>query len=41
MFAFIKLRYQMHKITASDVWDYADQGVITESQAMRICGARP
>lgn len=38
---FIKLRYQMHKITAADVWAYADAGDITEIEAMKICGARP
>lgn len=37
----IKMRYQLHKITAADVWDYADQGVITEEEAAKICGARP
>lgn len=37
----IKMRYQLHKITAADVWAYADQGVITEEEAAKICGARP
>lgn len=29
------------KITAVDVWAYADEGVITEEQATLICGQRP
>lgn len=41
MYNFIKTRYRMHKITAADVWAYADQGVITEAQAISICGPRP
>ena len=41
MYQFIKLRYQLHKITAQDVWNYAEQGVITEEQAAKICGPRP
>ena len=40
MYKFIKLRYDLHKITASDVWAYADSEVITPEKAMRICGAR-
>lgn len=41
MFAFIKLRYRLHKITAADVWAYADDGKITEAEAILICGPRP
>ena len=41
MYKFIKLRYDLHKITASDVWAYADSGVITSEETIRICGARP
>ena len=37
----IKLRYDTHRITAERVWQYADEGVITEQQAAMICGARP
>lgn len=37
----IKLRYDTHKITAQRVWQYADDGVITEEQAAMICGAKP
>lgn len=29
------------KITAADVWAYADSGKITEDAATRICGPRP
>lgn len=41
MYRFIKLRYELRKITAADVWGYADNGTITEEEAKRICGARP
>ena len=41
MYSYIKLRYQLRKITALDVWAYADEGKITEEEAMRICGPRP
>lgn len=41
MFAIIKTKYKLHKITAADVWQYADDGVITAAQAVLICGPRP
>lgn len=41
MYALIKLKYRMKKITAAQVWDYADEGQITEEQAATICGPRP
>lgn len=41
MFTIIRNRYRMHKITAADVWAYADAGKITEAQAIQICGPRP
>lgn len=41
MFALIRLKYRMKQITAVDVWAYADNGVITSSQAILICGPRP
>ncbi len=41
MFALIKMKYRLHKITAAQVWEYADNGVITEAQALSICGPRP
>ena len=37
----IKMMYDMHRITANRVWEYADDGVITEEEAAKICGARP
>lgn len=37
----IKMMYDLRRITAAQVWEYADNGVITEEQAARICGARP
>ena len=41
MYALIKLKYRMKKITAAQVWAYADEGQITEEQAATICGPRP
>lgn len=41
MFAIIRTRYRLGKITAARVWQYADEGVITETQAVQICGPRP
>ena len=41
MYTLIRTRYRLHKITAYDVWNYADEGVITEEQAILICGPRP
>ncbi len=40
-FIVIRTRYRLHKITASDVWAYADAGTITEAEAVLICGPRP
>lgn len=37
----IRAKYLLKKITAARVWEYADEGVITEEQAAKICGARP
>lgn len=37
----IKMKYDLHKITAEQVWEYADAGVITAEEAAKICGARP
>ena len=37
----IKIRYQLKKITAAQVWEYVDDGVITAEEAARICGPRP
>ena len=41
MYKFIKARYDAGKITAVQVWSYADAGRITEEQAIQICGPRP
>lgn len=40
VYKLIKLKYQRHEITVADVWAYADKGVITEAQAIMICGPR-
>lgn len=37
----IRTLYRTHKITAAQVWEYADNGDITEQQAILICGPRP
>ena len=37
----IKMQYRNRAITAAQVWAYADEGKITEKQAISICGARP
>lgn len=41
MFNIIKMKYKARKITAAEVWAYADMGKITEADAMMICGPRP
>lgn len=41
MYNLIKMQYKLRKITAAQVWEYADAGTITEAQATTICGARP
>lgn len=40
-YKYVKMMYDLHRITASKVWEYADSGDITEEEAMRICGPRP
>lgn len=37
----IRTQYRLHRITATDVWAYADGGTITEAEATLICGPRP
>lgn len=37
----IKTMYRIRRITAAQVWEYADAGEITEAQAVSICGPRP
>ena len=41
MYAIIKAKYRRREITAAQVWEYADDGKITEAQALLICGPRP
>ncbi len=41
MFKLIKNRYDSGKLTAAQVWAYADAGKITEEEAVLICGPRP
>jgi len=41
MYLFIRNMYKMGRITAAQVWAYADAGKITEKQALLICGVRP
>lgn len=40
-YRFIKMLYDLKKITVYDVWNYADNGDITEEEASLICGPRP
>jgi hypothetical protein len=37
----IKILYNRKKLTSKQVWQYVDNGTITEIEAIRICGARP
>lgn len=41
MYRILLLKYRAKKITAEQVWEYADAGKITEDEAVRICGPRP
>lgn len=41
MYRILLLKYRSHKITAAEVWEYADAGKITADEAVRICGPRP
>lgn len=41
MYALLKMQYRLKKVTAAQVWAYADEGKITEEQAATICGPRP
>lgn len=41
LFHIIKGKYRRHEITAAQVWEYVDEGKITDLQAMHICGPRP
>lgn len=33
--------YRMKKITAAGIWTKVDAGVISEEEAIKICGPRP
>jgi hypothetical protein len=37
----IKILYNHKKLTSKQVWQYADDGIITAQEAVKICGARP
>lgn len=41
MYKFIKQMYGAGKLSAADVWRYADDGKITTLEAALICGGRP
>ncbi len=41
MVRIIRTRYIMGRITAADVWGYADEGIISDAEAASICGPRP
>lgn len=41
MYLFLLTAYRSRRITAAQVWQKADDGVITATQAMSICGPRP
>ena len=41
MEAFLKIIYRMHRITAQEIWDKVDNGELTNTQALHICGPRP
>lgn len=35
------LLYRMGKITAAQIWAKVDAGMLTEDEAVKICGPRP
>lgn len=39
--AFIKIMYNLHKITAEEVWAMVDGVTFTEEQAFAITGIKP
>lgn len=41
MYLFLLTAYRSHRITAAQVWQKADEGIITAAQATSICGPRP
>lgn len=40
-YSLIRAMYLTRKITTKEVWSCADDGTITEDEAVRICGPRP
>ena len=41
MYLFLLTAYRSHRITAKQVWQKTDEGIITAEQATAICGPRP
>ena len=41
MYLFLLTAYRSRRITAAQVWENADKGVITAAQAASICGPSP
>jgi len=41
MYEMIKTLYRSKKLTAAQVWEKADEGKISATEAAKICGARP
>ncbi len=40
-YTFFSNMYRIQRITAAQVWTYADKGEITNDEAVQICGPRP
>ena len=39
-YAVIKMQYRLHKLTADQVWNAKDKGMLTEEQANAIAGPK-
>lgn len=35
------LLYRMKKITVAQIWEKVDAGILSEEEALKICGPRP
>lgn len=35
------LLYRMKTITAAQIWEKVDAGILSEEEALKICGPRP
>ena len=35
------LLYRIKQITAAQIWDKVDAGILSEEEALKICGPRP